>query len=178
MIAVQPGGSPWADPGRDLPSAEGLSLGVVCCKEAAGSGKESAKVNSNTSQEAAFLTKQKPFLSVPQEVMEWLQVLDLNQKKSFGILIGSDYTLSISRWMGISKGKFGFNVRAHSSRVRGWSPPGWCLLSQSSCSEFSLLSVRSQFLVNVFTNRSGKILRFPVSFVNALNTQFMTYLLK
>ena len=32
-------------------------------------------------REAVFLTKQKPFPSVAQEVVGWLQVLDLNQKK-------------------------------------------------------------------------------------------------
>lgn len=33
------------------------------------------------SREAVCLATEKPSLSVPQEVTEWLQVLDLNQKK-------------------------------------------------------------------------------------------------
>lgn len=43
-------GSPWAEYGKDLLSAEGLSPGIVCSEEAAGSWKESTKINSSSSQ--------------------------------------------------------------------------------------------------------------------------------
>lgn len=65
---------------------------MVYCEEAVGSGKESTQVNKTRARGAVFLTKQKPFPSVPQEAVEWPRVLDCNQKKSFGILTGKDYT--------------------------------------------------------------------------------------
>lgn len=39
-------------------------------------------------------------------------MLSLNQKDSFGILAVSKCTCSVSRWVGIAKGKFRFSVRA------------------------------------------------------------------
>lgn len=47
-----------------------------------GDCKKAPKLIVTAAREAVFRTKQKPFLSVPQEIVERLRVLDLNQRKS------------------------------------------------------------------------------------------------
>lgn len=62
LIAIQPGGLTLA---RIYPLAEGLSPGMVSHREAAGSGKESTKFYSNTSQGSSILYNTETFSLYP-----------------------------------------------------------------------------------------------------------------
>lgn len=123
-------GSPWAEYGKDLPSAEGPSPGIVCREEAAGFWKESTKINSNSSQGSRFSYEIEIFsLLSPRRSWNGYKCLTLIRKT---ILVSSwevNAPVMLADGWGLQEENSGL-VSEHSSGVRDWFPLGWCLLSQ------------------------------------------------
>lgn len=122
-------GSPWAEYGKDLPSAEGLSPGIVYSEEAAGSWKESTKVNRNSSQGSRFSYKTEIFsLLSPRRSWSGYKCLTLIRKT---LLVSSLEVITpvvLAGGWGLQKANSGL-VSERSSGMRDWFPLGWCLLS-------------------------------------------------
>lgn len=108
---MQTTGSPWAELWQGFTFCWGLLPGIVCSEEAAGSWKKSTKINSNSSQRSRFSYKTEIFsLLSPKRLWSCYKCLALIRK----ILLVSSLekcSCSVSRWMGIAKGKFRFSVR-------------------------------------------------------------------
>lgn len=123
-------GCPWAEYGKDLPSAEGLSPGIVCREETPGSWKESTKINSSSSQGSRFSYKTEIFsLLSPRRSWSGYKCLTLIRKT---LLVSSQEVnapvVLAGRW-GLQKENSGL-VSEHSSGMRDCFPLSWCLLSQ------------------------------------------------